>query len=437
MGEALQQAAEERGTTFEALLGDLRDHEPLCAVLAAECANVASAMLSGRRNARTALAWAQQALSFCDEGPSPSRDHATVCAARALGDLGHWRAAANEFGQLTGSSKHGEEAARKLEQLQETLSKLEEGGLHPTSGMKLLKKTEVEKLKGAGGAVDGGSPQRILQRISAANPDADIPIRDSELSRRANQKNQELYLRAFGDAPQLGGILLRTLQAQQGTPAVTVVSWNAQLMNTLDGPNDHEIEQAVLDKAANIAKVVAQPRADPAAPQASLLVIQEAPGPQLRDSGGVNSKRIAGGADGTGAKGLTEALRSQLAESFDFAEVALSNLSSNHEKGEDHVYCWDTSVMQLTAGPTPLAAPDGQKWIGRAPSWAEFSVTSWRTSLLVVSVHAKSGGKGPTVKDVGMIGAAVLALKAERDAASVLITGDFNLEPKKIVAALE
>jgi hypothetical protein len=68
--------------------------------------------------------------------------------------------------------------------------------------------------------------------------------------------------------------------------------------------------------------------------------------------------------------------------------------------------------------------------------------------LLVVSVHAKSGGASATVKDVEMIGAAVLALKAQRDAAAaadgaddaddaVLITGDFNLEPKKIAAALE
>ena len=329
MGEALRQVAEQRGATLEALLGDLarREPEPLRALLAAECANVAAAMLSEashRRNARTALAWAQQALGFCDDGASPSHDCATLYAARALSDLGHWRAAANEFEQLTGSSDHGEEATRKLEQLQETLSKLEEGGIHPTSGKKLLKKTEVAKLKSAGGAVDGGSPQRILQGVK----DGDTPIRDSELSGAAKQTNQELYLRAFGDPPQLGDILLRTLQAQQGTPALTVVSWNAQLMNKLDGPNATEIDQAIVDKCRNIATVVAHPRADPAtaaapAAQASLLVIQEAPGPQLRDSGGVNSKRIAGGGDGTGEKALTEGLRSQLPDSFDFAEVAL------------------------------------------------------------------------------------------------------------------
>jgi hypothetical protein len=106
------------------------------------------------------------------------------------------------------------------------------------------------------------------------------------------------------------------------------------------------------------------------------------------------------------------------------------------------------AVMQLTAGPSPLPPPDGMKWIRRAPSWAEFRVASWGASLLVVSVHAKSGGASATVKDVEMIGAAVLALKAQRDAAAaadgaddaddaVLITGDFNLEPKKIAAALE
>ena len=57
-------------------------------------------------------------------------------------------------------------------------------------------------------------------------------------------------------------------------------------MNKLDGPNDQQIDNAILDKARNIGAVVKRSGA-------ALLVVQEAPGPQLRESGGKISKQVA------------------------------------------------------------------------------------------------------------------------------------------------
>jgi hypothetical protein len=212
-----------------------------------------------------------------------------------------------------------------------------------------------------------------------------------------------------------------------------VVSWNVQLMNKLDGPNDSEIAKAVEDKAERISRVVAEPRAGGGGRPASLLVIQEAPGPQLRVSGGKNAKEIAKG------NVFTQKLQEKLPR-FSSREVALSNKDQKLEMGEDHIFFWDPAVLTLVDGPQPLKPPSGKEWIARAPSWAEFEVAKiWGDGhrLVVVSVHAKSGGKKETVRDVRMIGKAVSILIStrklhERDGPSnlsVLITGDFNLEP--------
>jgi hypothetical protein len=120
----------------------------------------------------------------------------------------------------------------------------------------------------------------------------------AELRKTPKKEACERFLKAYSTSgPPLAspedadaGILLRTLWARQGSE-LTVVSWNVQLMNKLDGPNDSEIAQAVEDKAERISRVVAEPRAGGGGRPASLLVIQEAPGPQLRDTGGENARR--------------------------------------------------------------------------------------------------------------------------------------------------
>jgi hypothetical protein len=90
----------------------------------------------------------------------------------------------------------------------------------------------------------------------------------AELRKTPKKEACERFLKAYSTSgPPLAspedadaGILLRTLWARQGSE-LTVVSWNVQLMNKLDGPNDSEIAKAVEDKAERISRVVAEPRA--------------------------------------------------------------------------------------------------------------------------------------------------------------------------------
>ena len=127
-----------------------------------------------------------------------------------------------------------------------------------------------------------------------------------------------------------------------------------------------------------------------------------------------------------------------------FVYIALSNCNSGMEMGEDHVYCWDPTVLSRADEkyPKALEPPPDEEWKARPPSWAEFNVLRWGDEhrLVVVSVHAKSGGEEDTQKDVEMIGKAVIELMEARrhDGAprSILIMGDFNLGPEKIAELL-
>lgn len=214
--------------------------------------------------------------------------------------------------------------------------------------------------------------------------------------------------------------------------SLSIASWNAQLMNTIDGPTGACIEKAIKWKAKNIGKVVDEH-------DASLLVIQEAPGPQLRKRGGKIAQDIAQN------NRFTDALKQKLPKHFRFAQVALENMKNGLEMGEDHIYCWDPQVMDIKerTRPVPLEPPKNQKWVGRAPSYATFTVNTWAApKLLVVSVHAKSmDSDNATKRDVKMIGEAVLALQAKLEANnaavdSVVIVGDFNIPPDQAAAAL-
>ena len=108
----------------------------------------------------------------------------------------------------------------------------------------------------------------------------------------------------------------------------------------------------------------------------------------------------------------------RLPRTFSYGEVALSNRNNEQRKemGEDHIFFWDPAVLTLVEGPLGLDPPDGKNWIARAPSWAEFEVAKiWGDGhrLIVVSVHAKSGGDAKTEADVSMIGKAVSKLKEQ------------------------
>ena len=302
--------------------------------LARQCATVANAVLEeGTRagNAKMALAWAQQALDYGE-----STGLAEMCKAKALEALGHWNAAAESFRTLRGNNRVAREKERTLKK---KIKKLEEGGPHPTTGKSLLSKARVATFNGE---INGGSPKKILNRVT----EGDTAIRDSQPSTPAQKQTRELFLHVFDPPTIEGNILLRTLWARSGK-AIRVASWNAQLMNKVDGPSDARIDDAIKWKAASIGRVV---KSD----TVSLLVIQEAPGPQLRTSGGKISKQIAE------ENKFTSALKTHLPEGFEFAQVALSNIKNDREMGEDHIYGWDPSAMtkldQLTRNEAYLEA---------------------------------------------------------------------------------
>ena len=439
------------------------------AELAKLCAEAAKAV---SKDGVKSLAWARQALGFVD-----GHGHASLCEAQALDELGYLAAAEGKLKQLAAGrpgSEHTKEA-KKILQLGVEESLLQPYSLpcrlaglrdQPGCPTNLINQKRLEEAQKDGmETMDGTSPIKILNRIT----NGDTCIEDALLLgegedgflKPADRIRAESFLKAYDvkgpPRPREGEtILLRTLLARQGS-GVTVVSWNAQLMNKLDGPNDKEIGDAIRAKARNIGAVAAKTGA-------ALLVIQEAPGPQLRKSGGVNSKRIAK------ERRFKEALLQELPAGFKAADVELHNMKptgagGNSEMGEDHIFCYDSAVMRLVEGPTPLSpcvediAADGSAdlsvrrrkswrvagsdggWVGRAPSWAEFCVQKWGLGrLLVVSVHAKSGGGPATKQDVAMIGRAVLQLQAERrdsgtGSFSILITGDFNLGPSQVKAA--
>ena len=156
-------------------------------------------------------------------------------------------------------------------------------------------------------------------------------------------------------------------------------------MNRFDGKSD-TIETSMEEKAWNIARVVADENA-------SLLVIQEAPGPQLREMMKESLKKKLA-MEKAFTKKLKNAIDTQMsscAGCWKFKQVELRNYCEikKVEKGEDHIFGWNSNVLQLLqAGDLP--APIGKKWIARAPSWAEFKLLKpMSDTLLVISVHAK------------------------------------------------
>jgi hypothetical protein len=122
-------------------------------------------------------------------------------------------------------------------------------------------------------------------------------------------------------------------------------------MNKLDRPNDKEIAKVLEDKAERISRVVAKPRAGGGGRPASLLVIQEAPGPQLRALRGAEAMIIAK------ERVFTQTLRDKLPPHIQmYEEVELNNRDNDQKKemGEDHTFFWDPAILTLVEGPQPL-----------------------------------------------------------------------------------
>jgi hypothetical protein len=323
-------------------------------------------------------------------------------------------------------------------------------------------------------------PSKLMYQVSEKTK-GNAPgkkIAEFEPETKTLKKNRDDIMTIYSPPSVRGGdILEETLCGLNvSVTDIVAVSWNVQMMQRIDGPNNDNVTQAIADKAKNAAKVAENPGISGANPRhgASLLVIQEAPGPQLRTKGaaGEVSKAASKGAAGEvskaapkGAAGevskvadgflFTKELREQpYFRNFKFQEVELSNVQEEfdpktggkkeRERGEDHIFGWDSTRLDPLKFPTPLQAPnDGEKWVARAPSWAEFKVKNSGTALIVVSVHAKSGGKKETQDDISMIGEAVNKLWcSEKEQLSkreppiedliVLVAGDFNYPSSQV-----
>ena len=218
-------------------------------LLAEACAKVSNAILdSGLRREhardRRALAWARQASRLCGED-SQNTSLALMCEGNALHRLGSWKCAADVFERLRDDKTYGKEAQEEAKGLREKLQKLEKGeGLAEDNGQKLLTKKVVEKER----PLDGTSPCKILDGVGKNHPQKDTPIRDAYFKDSSAMKTKrQLFLRRY-DQPEESAmgrdVLLRFLRARQGRELV-FISWNAQLMNKLDGPNDSEICDAI------------------------------------------------------------------------------------------------------------------------------------------------------------------------------------------------
>ena len=427
------------------------------------------------------LAWSRLTLDLCqpqDEAPNDEAETARkrseqiglYCSSMAMFGLGHLVCAQQEFEKLKGSvagiglcecllERYTIEAMAADEKTTEVLEELFESGRLRSHLRKSYEDDDKgEKLftpSGKGGLKvlkEKGvkSPSQLICQVSpekAKECGSSIEVFEPEKKNSKAGKNHAKALMILGRPPvgpwgcltgQEENMLFQSLAGLFccGTD-IHVVSWNVQLMNTCDG-KDEEMEDAIKAKAKSAAKVVAQP-GDQGTGRvgASLVVIQEAPGPQLRE-----------GKAGQILKGIakdylfTKELRQQpffRNSNFEFREVALSNMVDNEEKGEDHIFGWNQNILKLVDGPDALEAPDNAEWQARAPSWAAFKVGTTETTLIVVSVHAKSGGNTETQKDIKMIGEAVNKLwdkwdsKREQDKdLIVLMVGDFNYSSSKV-----
>jgi hypothetical protein len=117
---------------------------------------------------------------------------------------------------------------------------------------------------------------------------------------------------------------------------------------------------------------------------------------------------------------------------------------SKMEMGEGHAFAWNPDALAPVEPPALLKPADADAAAGtgfhRSPSWCAFEVKrsgDWcGTRLVVVNVHCKSGGGDGTVDDVKTLARAVAALRSwQPDGSVLLLVGDFNLEPSRVLAA--
>lgn len=444
--------------------------------LADLCARMAEAVYTTRSKGKhtdRALAWARQGTLIDEFQPRAIFVEATIHE-----DTKWWGAAKKRYEDLAGLSVSTDNRTY-IDQAKDKL--IDDSVDGPSHFMKGYQNSEVELLRdlvdekrlkkaieekdvtvGTDGkhTITVQSPAKIFKQITAGDEPLIEAMKSYTIAAGDTKKikSAEKVVRARDtrgkQLPQSdGSILYRTWMARRGS-TLNVLSWNAQLAKNLDGPNDTEIKKAIEDKSRNICGVMEQK-------SCSLLVIQEAPGPQMRERGGELSKDVAN------EKELQTTLLRCLPPGYLAESVALTDKRKDEgkkskteiETGEDHIFLYDPAVLRLESKPAALPTCDADAgtthklktkkgWFGRAPSFAVFRVLKWGATgaearLLVVSVHAKSGGKKETIDDVSMIARAVkqrqneLAEDGDGPELTVLVIGDFNLASHDVAAAFE
>lgn len=308
----------------------------------------------------------------------------------------------------------------------------------------------------------GGSPIKQMKGLTLSGlgldgNDNDISVNDAMAMLRAGKgrgphnnkaKRLEHFLTLVDETPvETSAAQLEQYAAfRQCNSRLSVVSWNAKLLNTID-QRDHDFVDAAREKACNIGERAAAPDV-----LADLVCIQEAPGPQLLTRGGEGAKRAV--SESVLPHSLQKSLQECSAHSacgerdFQLASVDVACLDEHgQDQGEQHVFCFDAAALQLQGQPRPLAeCADDQsrgRRFHRAPALVEFLVAkegrlhgAW---LLVASVHLKSGGKEATVEEVALVARALAEYTAacrRSERTVLLLLGDFNLSTARVIEVL-
>jgi hypothetical protein len=214
----------------------------------------------------------------------------------------------------------------------------------------------------------------------------------------------------------------RVAAEEAAAQSVSVVSWNAKLLNISDQKDENMVD-AAMEKGRKIGE-----RAMKGDVCADLVCIQEAPGPQLLTTSADSSwwsSCMGSYRHGMGARQAVEEdlLASALAESMNMCAAELEGPRRRYETtnvvvncyrngvdvGETHVFCYDETALKLVVQgrllePCKEDMDEGRSF-HRAPAMCHFDVLKDGSSLkgaqlIVVSVHLKSGGGDETVAEV-------------------------------------
>ena len=388
------------------------------AILAAACARVATAARLGARS-EDALQWARAALHY-----DASNEEARWCEAKSLDALNRRLALAikryeelaaldtSPFGALARQRLDTGTVRQRYQQQAEALS----------PGNVLNEESPVKNLKGVGEKTveelpsKGSTPLReAVEHVRASGRRPGKKLESMFTALELVDEKPEAANQADGTAKPHVGLLERTLRSRR-SKGVKILSWNIKSMNVIDY-KDAEFAQIVQEKAANYASAATEAGAD-------LLLVQEAPGPQLLHHGGAAARRSAE------CHAFEEALQRGMSERsgrrWEVASVTVPRWDEERklEMGEGHAFAWNPDVLAPVEPPALLepAEADAAAGVGfhRSPSWCAFEVKrsgDWSGArLVVVNVHCKSGGgDGPreTVDDVKTLARAVAALKRD------------------------